>query len=161
MEQENEQAPVVEEQEETTQPEEELDLELDLNDPETEPEESMVSIDKTELNRIKRKAIAYDTAKAKQKTAPRTEDVSDERLERLELRAEGYSPDEVQEIMDLGGTKVLANKVVQNAIKSMRAEKKSKDSMMDVSSKSPVYKKYTQQDLGKMTSKEMEKILAE
>lgn len=166
MGEENEQTQVEQEtveQEETTQPEEELNFELDLSEEEQEKDESTVAIDKTELNRLRRKAIAYDTAKSKMitKTAPKTDAVSDERLERLELRAEGYSPDEIQEIMDLGGTKVLSNKVVQNAIKAMRAEKKSKESSTDVSSKSPVYKKYTQQDLSKMSAMEMEKILTD
>ena len=121
-------------------------------------EDDSVSISKSELTKLKRKAIAYDSGKQTAKPAPK---IDSERLERIELRQEGFSPDEVQAIMDLGGTKVLNSKIVQSAIKYMRADTKSKNASTSVSSKSPVYKKFTQDDLGKMSSKEMEKILKE
>lgn len=159
MSEENEKLDVVEEtlpEEETTVEESETVVEEET----PEPEDDSVSLSKSEFTKLKRKAIAYDSNK--QKAEPK-EDVidKDERFERLELRADGYSKDEIEEIMALGGTKVLSSKIVQSAIKSMRAEKKSKDATEPLSSKSPVYKKFTQDDLSKMSSKEMEKILRE
>jgi len=144
-------------QEETT---EELELELEEEIPE---EDDSIQISKSELSRLKRKAIAYDTAKKSTDKPKEVEKESkqdrEERFERLELRADGYSKDEIDEIMSLGGTRVLDTKIVQNAIKYMRAEKKSKDVNEPLSSKSPVYKKFTQDDLSKMSASEMEKIL--
>lgn len=160
MSEENEQQDVVEETlpvEETTD-----EVELDLGEEITpEPEDDSVSISKSELNKLKRKAIAYDSTKTA-KPVPKAEITDkDERFERLELRADGYSKDEIDEIMALGGIKVLNTKIVQSAIKYLRADKKSKDASETVSSKSPVYKKFTQEDLSKMTAAEMEKILQE
>lgn len=160
MENENEELEVEEEilpEEESTQ-EEELD---EVQEEDTfEPEDDSITISKSELTKLKRKAIAYDSNK---KTVKPKEEVLDksERFERLELRQDGYSAEEVDEIMALGGSKVLNSKIVQSAIKTMRAEKKSKNAQEPLSSKSPVYKKFTQDDLSKMSSKEMEKILQE
>lgn len=157
MENENENLDVEQEiapEEETT--EEELSTEEEVS----EPEDDSISISKSEFNKIKRKAIAYDSGK--QTAKPKVEVLDkDERFERLELRADGYSKDEIDEIMALGGTKVLGTKIVQSAINYMRADKKSKDAKEPLNSKSPVYKKFTQDDLSKMSSKEMEKILQE
>lgn len=158
MDNENENQDVVEE----TLPEEETTEELPETQEEApqESEDDSVSISKHEFNKLKRKAIAYDSGK--QTAKPKEEVIDrDERFERLELRADGYSKDEIDEIMALGGTKVLNTRIVQSAINYMRQDKKSKDAKEPLSSKSPVYKKFTQDDLAKMSSKEMEKILQE
>ena len=158
MAQENEEQDVVEE----TLPEEETTEEesSDVQEETQETKNDSVSMSKSEYTKLKRKAIAYDSGK--QPTKVREEPLEkNDRFERLELRTEGYSPEEVDEIMSLGGPQVLESKLVQSAIKAMRAEKKSKDAKEPLSSKSPVYKKFTQDDLSKMSSKEMEKILQE
>lgn len=160
MEKENVDVQVEEEisaQEETT---EESAKEEETSQEDTQPEDDSVSLSKSEFTKLKRKAIAYDSGK---QTAKPKEEVldKDERFERLELRADGYSKDEIEEIMSLGGTKVLDSKIVQSAIKAMRAEAKSKDAREPLNSKSPVFKKFTQDDLNKMSSKEIEKILRE
>lgn len=41
------------------------------------------------------------------------------RLERLELRTEGYTSEQVEEIMSLGGVKALENEKVQRYVKSL------------------------------------------
>lgn len=145
-------------EEETT--EEELPTEEAEEESEAEPEDDSISMSKSEFNKIKRKALAYDSNK---QTAKPKESVidKDERFERLELRADGYSKEEIDEIMELGGTKVLNTKIVQSAIKYMRQDKKSKDAKEPLTSKSPVFKKFTQDDFNKMSSAEMEKILQE
>lgn len=164
MEEENVQAQeeVVEQEDQTS--------EEQFDETESQEEESdNVTLSKSDFKKLQRKAIAYDANKEpkEQKTAKtlstlseKTEDTSvNVKLEKLELRADGYSPDEIEAIMELGGAKALKNPVVQSAIKAMRAEQKSKDATDTVSSKSPVFKKFTQQDLSKMSSSELEKIL--
>ncbi len=164
---ENEGAPEIQEQEEISEQTEETVIIEDPEEESTESEEvadETVSLSKTEFNKLKRKAIAYDSHKVGNVPKQRSEEttiVTKEQLERLELRQDGYSKEEVDEIMSLGGSKVLNSKLIQSAIRAMRDDKKSKDASERPNSKSPVYKKYTQEDLSKMTSAEMEKILSE
>lgn len=163
METENEQPEVIEQEEE--QIEEQLE---ETTEEQSEEESDDIVLSKSEFKKLQRKAFAYDATKETKevKTAkPSTEKTGnsdlDVKIEKLELRAEGYSPDEIEAIQELGGAKALKNPVVQSAIKAMRAEKKSQDAKEPLNSKSPVYKKYTQQDLSKLTALEMEKILQE
>lgn len=162
MENENEHA-----QEEIVEQEEQISEEQDIELESQDEDSDEVTLSKSEYKKLNYKAKAYDATKdtkTEKPTATKTEAVqtnSDERFERLELRADGYAPDEIDEIMSLGGTKVLNTKIVQYAIKAMRSDKKSKDASTDVSSKSPVYKKFTQEDFSKMSAAEMEKILRE
>lgn len=158
MEQENEQAlEGVEEQEENTQDEESNEEE------QSESDDDSVTLSKAEFKKLRRQAIAYEANKnkpeVKQERSETSSDITSERFERLELKADGYSQEEIDEIMDLGGQKVLKTNLVQAAIKAMRAEKKSKDASQPLSSKSPIFKKFTQEDLSKMSSTELEKIL--
>lgn len=130
---------------------------------ETDTDDDNVTLSKSEFTKLKRQAFAYKANKT-EKPLPKqatqeTKTISEERLERIELMQEGYSRDEVDEIMELGGRDKLDNPIVQSAIKAMRAEKKSKEASQPLSSKSPVFKKYTQEDFSKMTAAEMEKIL--
>jgi len=159
----------VQAQEEIVEQEENISEEQ-VEETESQEEESEdVTLSKSEFKKLQRKAIAYDatkelkepkTAKSLSTLSEKTNDNSlNVKLEKLELRADGYSPDEIEAIMDLGGAKALKNPVVQSAIKAMRAEQKSKDATESVSSRSPVFKKFTQDDLSKMSSAELEKIL--
>lgn len=99
--------------------------------------------------------------KAKSNPQPQktTYNVTADKLERMELKLDGYSSDEVEAIMDLGGSKALSNPIVKGAIEQMRNKSKSENANQALNSKSPVYKKFTQDDLGKMSSAELEKIL--
>lgn len=134
-------------------------------------EDETVTLSKSEFNKLKRREMAYlankeqprreNSEKTLLKQAPSEVSFSPERLDRIELMQEGYSKDEVDAIMELGGIKVIESPLVQSAIKAMRAEKKSKDASQPLSSKSPVFKKYTQEDLNKLTAAEMEKLLRE
>ncbi len=161
MDEQNEQPEVIEQEEE--QIIEEQDEELESQ----EEESNDVTLSKSEFKKLQRKAIAYDATKETKetKTAKPTEktDLSsyEVKLEKLELRADGYTSDEIDAIQELGGAKALSNPLVQSAIKAMRAEKKSQDAKEPLNSKSPVFKKFTQQDLSKMSASEMEKILQE
>lgn len=154
-------------QEENAQ-EEVLDVETEETTDEEVAEDENVTLTKAEFSKLNRKAKAYDATKPKKEEVKERTDLSTkaepsneklERLERMELRLDGYSKEEVDEIMELGGTKVLGSKFVQSAIKAMRAEKKSTSADANFSAKSPVFKKYTQEDLSKMSSTELAKIL--
>lgn len=72
---------------------------------------------------------------------------------------EGYSREEVDTIMELGGRKMLDNPIVKGAIQVIRQQEKSKNASESLASKSPVFKKYTSEDLSKMSSSDMEKVL--
>ena len=158
METENEQVleDVVVQEEESTL--EEAELTLDESQ-----EEDTVTLSKSELTHLKRKAMAYDAGKSRKEVRVEPKEssyqVTPETLERIELRQDGYTKEEVESIMDLGGTKALKNPLVKAAIDTMRAKEKSKDSNQPLNSKSPVFKKFTQADLSKMSSKELEAIL--
>ena len=154
METENEQ--VIEEvelQEETTTPEDTFAIE------EETPEEETVTLTKSEYKKLQRQSIAYKATKDAPQPEKSSYQVTPDTLERIELRQDGYSKEEVESIMELGGTKALKNPLVKSAIESMRSKAKSQDSNQPLNSKSPVYKKFTQDDLKKMTSKELEAIL--
>lgn len=150
---------------EETLPEEETTSEGEVADSFEDSSTEETDEDTVVLTREAYKKLKYGSRNRTpkvEKQAPRVEvDDRDERFERLELRADGYSKDEIDEIMALGGTKVLNSKIVQSAIKTMRAEAKSKEASEPLSSKSPVYKKFTQEDFSKMSASEMEKILRE
>jgi hypothetical protein len=150
-------------QEEVVEQEEQQQEEVVVeSEEESSDEDDSVTLSKAEFNKLNRRAKAYIATKetkpeeTKLSTKPT---YSEEKFDRMELRVDGYSTDEVDEIMALGGPKVLKSKLVQSAIKAMRDEKKSKDAEVNVSAKSPVFKKYTQQDLSNMSAKELEKIL--
>lgn len=131
------------------------------DDDEDDDEEEMSPEDKKEFlkwkaKKDKRRSFAKK-AEAKQNFKPQAYD--DKRLERIELGQDGYSKDEVDAIMKLGGAKMVKNPLVKAAIEKLREKKKSKDASSEHRSKSPVYKKYTQADLDKMSSAELAKIL--
>lgn len=85
--------------------------------------------------------------------------IPDERFDRLELKTEGYSSDEVETIMELGGKSALENPIVKKAIEVMRKEAKSKEATPSGTAKSPIYQKYSEKDLKTMPLEELEKIV--
>jgi hypothetical protein len=80
-------------------------------------------------------------------------------LERIELAAKGYSDEEVEFVMRNGGKKSLNDDLVKAAIDARRAKAKSEDATPQSSPKSPVYKKFTQDELASMPLSELEKII--
>lgn len=163
MENENEYA-----QEEIVEQEEQISEELEDNQEDTSNEDNQdddkVTLTKAEFNKINRQAIAYQANKGKpEKTLTKpnqeTATISPDRLDRIELMQEGYSREEVDTIMELGGRKMLDNPIVKGAIQVIRQQEKSKNASESLASKSPVFKKYTSEDLSKMSSADMEKVL--
>lgn len=151
-------------QEEVVEQEEQHEEEtVDEVSQETEEQEDTVTLSKAEYKKLDRQSRAYQAIKTKPTATLKTEEatytVSPDRLERIELMQDGYSREEVDEIMDLGGRRIVDSKLVQSAIKAMRNEKKSKEASPALTSKSPVYKKFTQEDLSNMSASELAKIL--
>lgn len=83
-----------------------------------------------------------------------------ERLDRMDLRTEGYSAEEVDFLMKMGGKKALEDKRVKAGIEALRQQAKAEAATVDTdSAKSDVEKKFTHDQLKGMSSSELEKIL--
>lgn len=84
--------------------------------------------------------------------------------ERLELRLQGYSKDDVKFIMQNGGSKILEDKssLVSIALNTKREQQKAEQAAQQTTNTtglSEVERKYTPAQLKNMTAKELEKIL--
>jgi hypothetical protein len=105
------------------------------------------------------KQLKSQTEVKEQPSKPNPSPSDDEWKARIELKTDGYTSQEVDAIMQLGGPKAVGNPIVQEAIASMRKRAKSEAATPSDTAKSPVYKKYTQDELDAMSSTELEKIL--
>lgn len=160
MENENvqEQEEVVVQEEETTTQEETEETNEETQDDET------VTLSKSEYKKLQRQSIAYKANK------------SDRVESKPQPKQDGHSIDTLFLIKDLGADEYVALKEEaddlgvpleryltsqsgKSVLGKMRQEKKSKESSVALNSKSPVFKKFTQEDFSKMSSAEMEKVL--
>lgn len=84
-------------------------------------------------------------------------------LEKLNLRMDGYSEEEVTFIMRNGGVKAKNDEFVTAGINSLRDAKKkatqSEDANPSISSKSPIFKKYSEDQIREMPLAELEKLV--
>ena len=86
-------------------------------------------------------------------------DIND-KLDRLELKTEGFSDQEIEFLKPYGGKKALENPFVKAAIDTIREKAKAESAVVDVdSNKSDIEKKYTNDQLMNMPLEELEKIL--
>lgn len=163
MEQENEQA-----QEETSE-QEGVSTQEESNQEETQDEDTLVlsgedkeAYQKYLANKQKRQAIAERvTSSPNQKPKQEYKGHSIDTLFLIkDLAADEYVTLK-DEADDLGVP--LERYITSNSGKSvldkMRAQKKSKEASVSLNSKSPVFKKFTQEDLNGMSAKELEKII--
>lgn len=80
--------------------------------------------------------------------------------ERMELKTEGYSDDEIAYLQQSGGRKALENTYVKATIETMRNQKKAEAASVETTAgKSEVEKQYTDEQLRNMPTAELEKIL--
>jgi len=102
------------------------------------------------------------------KTKPVTREIitppADIEDERLELRLQGYSKDDVKFIMQNGGSKILEDKnsLVSIALNTRREQRRAEQAAQQTTNTaglSEVERKYTPEQLKNMTAKELEKIL--
>lgn len=93
---------------------------------------------------------------------PEPKEASNTKMERLELKVDGYSDEEADFILELGGKQALKNPIVLKAVAQMREENKlAKATDIKSSGGSSREKVYTDSDLREMSPDEMEKkILA-
>jgi hypothetical protein len=115
--------------------------------------------------RLKKKdAKPADAPAAPPKTepAPEAKKESDDATwrERMELKTEGYSDEEIAYIQQSGGRKALENTYVKATIETMRKQKAAENAVVDTGGgKSEVEKKYTEQQLRDMPTADLEKLL--
>ena len=82
------------------------------------------------------------------------------KLEKLELKIDGYSDEEIEFIQQIGGKKSLENPYVKQTIDNMREKKRAEEAVIsDSGSKSDIEKKYSDSELRNMPIEELEKIL--
>lgn len=86
----------------------------------------------------------------------------DQRLERLELKLDGIPEDVIDEILPLGGKKFLQTNIGKRVVEDMLAQRKAEQAS-DISSggKSDINKRYSEAELRKMSSAELEKLIRE
>lgn len=84
-------------------------------------------------------------------------------LEKLNLRMDGYSDEEVTFIMRNGGVHAKQDEYVKAGIESLRDKVKkatqSEDANPSISSKSPIFKKYSEDQIREMPLAELEKLV--
>jgi hypothetical protein len=89
--------------------------------------------------------------------------VSPTDLERLNLKVDGYSNEEVNFIMKNGGANAISDEFVIAGIEALRAKKKkeiqSDEANPSISSKSPIFKKYSEDQVREMPLAELEKLV--
>lgn len=144
---------------------EELEDEAEEVELEEQPDES----DDTEDTDWKARALKAEALIVKQKKSekkPKAEkpktfnNPSDERLDRIELRQQGYNEDVIDQIIELGGPEALKNPVVKKAADDLQAQAKAEQgASIDVGSQQAPATKYTKKDLEGMSVEEMEKVL--
>lgn len=140
---------------------------------ETDQSTEQVDVEALKLENARLKKIADDQKgradkaeiRLKAKDKPQEQEstnnspISDEKYERLELKTDGYSSEEVDHIMELGGLKSLENPLVKEAIANLRKKAKSEDATPSGTAKSPIYQKFTEQDLKRMPLEDLEKLI--
>lgn len=165
MSKENEQEQDFEAQEEST------DTEETTEDESTDDskEEETVTLSKKEFKAIDRKARAYDATKkdnlATERSEKKTESSDQESIIKTVSALRGLEDDEIEKLETEATTlgvnllSYIKSDSGKTYLKKIRDIKKSKDAEVDATSKSTVFKKFSQEDLNKMSSKELEKIL--
>lgn len=154
--------------EETKNPdlEQEQNNEEDESIEETTQEEDSTDDSEKDADYWKSEAMKYKRLSKKNITAkedtkkPDGDYVPRSDFERLELRQEGYSPEMVDKIMELGGKKALSNEIVKRTVETMvREEQTDNASSVDGPSRSATKMKISKEELESMSSEEMEKHL--
>ena len=84
----------------------------------------------------------------------------EEKLERLELKTEGFSDEEIEFIKPYGGKKALENPYIKTALETIREKRKAESAVVDVdTNKSDIEKKFTTEQLQNLPLDELEKLL--
>ncbi len=156
-------------QDENEQPQEDVVVEEEVTTPEEtveteETQDDTITLDKSEYKKLVRQSMAYKATKdtqVKPVQQPKQDGHSIDTLFLIkDLAADEYvSLKEEADDLAVPLERYLTSNSGKSLLNNMRADKKRADEKTSLTSKSPVYKKYTQADLNTMTSKEMEKIM--
>ena len=107
-----------------------------------------------------RKAEALIVKHKKEPKQKVTQSGDTARLDRIELRQEGYPPEVVDSIMELGGVDALKNPIIKKSVEDMVTQYKAEQATrIQSGSGSPSVNKYSKQDLENMSVAELEKVL--
>lgn len=132
---------------------------LDVQEQEVTSEAEVIEVSKSEYTKLKRQALAYQASKGKAETkVEATPAFPNDKFLDLELKVDGYAPDEINYLKEIG-VQHKDNPLVQKALMAMREERKSKEADASIPNKSAVYKNYTIEDFKNMSVEEMRKVL--
>lgn len=101
-----------------------------------------------------------DIEPVRQKKIDTSRFATKDEIARIELKADGYSDDEISFLKANGGRQALENPYVKTAIDTMRQQRIAEAQVIAAeSSKSDIEKKYSQEELNTMPLEELERIL--
>ena len=105
--------------------------------------------------------LGDEEPEGKKPAEPNLNNASDSgRIDRIELAQEGYPTDVVEHIMAIGGKDALQNPLIKQSADAMAKQHNAKVAAdITPGPTSTIDKKYTQDDLDKMTSEELAKVL--
>lgn len=133
--------------------------ETDVEEVDTDEQEQSEEID-WEARAKKAEALIVKNKQKPKKVTKSVDSDLKETVERQGLRLEGYSPEVVDKIMELGGAKALENPIVKKAAQELQEQSKAeKAADVTAGSRSVGKTKYSKEDLANMSVDEMEKIL--
>jgi len=137
-----------------------VDTSVDSQPQYSETEKQLYARLKKEEAEKKALKAEVDALKGVERGQPTKVNTDDERFERLELKTEGYTNDEINFIQKNGGRQALEDPYVKMAIDKAREDRRNSEAIAtNVSSKSAIERKYSQNDLAAMSADEMEAVL--
>lgn len=144
------------------------DQELDSPDGDDDSENS-ITLSKSDYKKLDRQARAYQASKSQREEKPlptkKAEGIDPDSVIETISALRNIQDDEISVLESEASTlgvpliKYVKSESGKTLLKNIRDEKKSKDANPNISTKSPVFKKHTVEDLNKMTAAELEKIL--
>lgn len=135
-------------------------VELENDDTPTLEDFNKLAEEKKQLEETNKKLYARLKTSQPNKQLGQAVSPSDERFERLELKTEGFTDEEIEFIKPYGGKKALENPYIKTALETIREKRKAESAVVDVdTNKSDIEKKYTDEQLKNLPLDELEKLL--
>lgn len=113
------------------------------------------------ITRLKKaEGLIVKHKKAPKQEEPIKNESSDTRLDRMELKQDGYPEEIVNSIMELGGKEALKNPILKKTVDDMLVQHNAeRASGVSGGSTSSLSTKYSKEDLENMSVEQLEKIL--
>lgn len=141
---------------------EEIELDLEEDAPVVETDwKAEAEKAKADVESWKATAQRYKKDAKEGKKAPEADtSVFDAKIERLELKTDGYSDEAIDFIQSNGGKKALENQYVVAAVKAIQEQKKAEEAVIgDETAKSDFERKHTPEEIANMSPEELYKVL--